>query len=65
MMTAPVPRFANWRPCTVHLANVRQLTTLGDEANPGTPDAPQHLLQVAISIDQLVEMLCAEFQAGS
>ena len=25
----------------------------------GTPDAPEHPLQVAISIDQLVEMLCA------
>jgi hypothetical protein len=41
--------------------DVRRLVRVG----AGTPDAPQHLLQVAISIDQLVEMLCAEFQPGS
>jgi hypothetical protein len=41
--------------------NVRRLVGVG----AGTPDAPEHPLEVAISVDQLGEMLCAEFQAGS
>jgi hypothetical protein len=40
---------------------VRRLIRVG----AATPDAPEHLLQVLIGTAQLVEMRCAELQAGA